>query len=100
MVQSLHERLAATEQRQQVLINFFASALKDPRILHRLLSTMSPAGNMQRIMPGPGVFTAHCLYSFDRTHAVCARIARFRGGAITCAHESVLGLGKARVLAG
>jgi len=54
MVQSLHERLAATEQRQQVLINFFASALKDPRILHRLLSTMSPAGNMQRIMPGPG----------------------------------------------
>jgi hypothetical protein len=56
LVHSLHERLAATEQRQQVLLNFFANALKEPRILHRLLSSINPNGGVQRIGPGPGAF--------------------------------------------
>jgi len=52
-MQAVQDRLALTEQRQQVLINFFANALKDPRILHRLLSSMAPGAGMQRIGPGP-----------------------------------------------
>nr|UYR21861.1 HSFA1d.1 [Haematococcus lacustris] len=50
-IRDLHERLERTEQRQQTLISFFASALKDPRILQRLLSTITAAG-VQRIGPG------------------------------------------------
>ncbi len=49
-VRALQDRLSVTEQRQQALIGFFASALKDPRILQRLFSTMSTAG-VQRLGP-------------------------------------------------
>jgi len=52
-IRELQERLAMTEQRQQTLISFFATALKDPRILQRLLSSFNTAG-VQRIGPGPG----------------------------------------------
>lgn len=49
-IRDLQDRLSITEQRQQSLINFFATALKDPRILQRLLTSISTAG-VQRIGP-------------------------------------------------
>jgi hypothetical protein len=49
-IDDLQERLSLMEQRQHNLITFFATALKDPRTLQRLLSQISSAG-VQRLEP-------------------------------------------------
>lgn len=53
-MRDLQNRLEATEQRQQTILNFFASALKNPNILQRLFSSMA-SGGVQRIGAGPSL---------------------------------------------
>ena len=47
-MREMKNRMDIQEQRTHTLINFFASALKNPSILHRLYSTVN-SGGPQRI---------------------------------------------------
>jgi hypothetical protein len=69
-IRELQDRLSLTEQRQQTLISFFANALKDPRILHRLLNSINTAG-VQRLAAPPGQSSAATL----RGHAAPCLLA-------------------------
>lgn len=55
MIRDMQSRMDVTEQRQQTLINFFATALKNPTILQRLFNGVSTSGGVQRIGGSSGV---------------------------------------------